>query len=301
MLRAIDGHVHLYPPEVNRDPAGWAAAQGERHWAVLSTRRRSSRPVQGFPGPADLLAAMDEAEVERAVLLGWYWERPASCARQNRFYAECLRLHPDRFSAFATFHPAAGAAAVTGELRRARDEGFCGVGELSPHAQGYPCEDPVLGQALALAAEWRWPVNLHVADPEARPYPGCVATPLEDFPALARRHPGVAFILAHWGGLLPLRLPEVKLPCNIHYDSAASPLLYPPDIWPRMVAAVGADRVIFGSDFPLNLYPRADLEPNLARFLAEARGALAGPAQEPVLRGNLAALVKSPAGLDRYI
>jgi len=26
--RVIDSHVHLYPPELNRDPAGWAAAQG---------------------------------------------------------------------------------------------------------------------------------------------------------------------------------------------------------------------------------------------------------------------------------
>src|SRR5476649_815142 len=121
MLRAIDGHVHLYPPEVNRDPAGWALAQGEKHWAVLCTRQRSGRSVQAFPDVAGLLAAMDAAGVERAILLGWYWETPASCARQNRFYAECLRAHPGRLSAFATFHPAAGAAAVAEELRWARD------------------------------------------------------------------------------------------------------------------------------------------------------------------------------------
>jgi uncharacterized protein len=292
MLRAIDGHVHLYPPEVNRDPAGWAAAHGEPHWAVLCTRRRSGRPVQAFPDVAGLLAAMDAAEVERAVLLGWYWETPASCARQNRFYGECLRAQPDRFSAFATFHPAAGAVAVAEELRRARGEGCCGLGELSPHAQGYPCDDPVLGAALALAGDWGWPVNLHVADPEGPAYPGRVPTPLEDFLELARRSPAVTFILAHWGGLLPLRLPAAPPPANIYYDTAASPLLYTPEIWPRMVAAVGADRVIFGSDFPLNLYPRLDPEPRLARFTAEARAALPEPARAGVLRDNIRALVK---------
>jgi predicted TIM-barrel fold metal-dependent hydrolase len=296
MLRAIDGHVHLYPKEVNHDPVAWAEAQGERHWAVLCTRRRAGRLVQGFPAVEELLAAMDAAEVERAVLLGWYWETPASCVRQNRFYADCLRAHPDRLAAFATFHPAAGGPAVAAELQRARDEGLGGLGELSPHAQGYGMDDPILGEALGLAAGWGWPVNLHVSDPEGRPYPGRVPTPLADFLALARRFPAVAFILAHWGGSLPLRRPDAPIPPNIHYDTAASPLSYPPEIWRRMIAAVGAERVIFGSDFPLNLYPRLDPEPNLVRFTAEARAALAEPERAAVLRGNLSALVRFQGG-----
>jgi predicted TIM-barrel fold metal-dependent hydrolase len=146
--------------------------------------------------------------------------------------------------------------------------------------------------ALDLAAEWEWPVNLHAADPAGRPYPGRVPTPLEDFLELAMRFPRVRFILAHWGGLLPLRRPGAALPPNLYYDTAASPLEHPREIWGEMLAAVGADRVIFGSDFPLNLYPRLDAEPNLARFAAEARGALAAAAQAPVLRENLRGLVK---------
>jgi predicted TIM-barrel fold metal-dependent hydrolase len=290
-VRAIDGHVHLYPPEVNRDPAGWARANGESHWARLCTRRRrDGRPVQSFPEVRGLLDAMDAAEVERAVLLGWYWETPANCRRQNRFYAECRRAHPDRLSAFAAVHPAMGGEGIGEELRRARGEGFAGLGELSPHAQGYRPNDPALGVALDTAAEWGWPVNLHAADPAGRPYPGRVLTPLEDFLALAAKFPRVRFILAHWGGLLPLRLPGAPLPGNLYYDTAASPLEHAPGIWAEMLAAAGADRVIFGSDFPLNLYPRLDAEPNLARFAAEARGAVAGPAQAAVLRENLRGL-----------
>jgi len=296
MLRAIDGHVHLYPPEVNRDPAGWAAANGEGHWAVLCTRRRAGRPVQGFPGLPDLLAAMDAAGVGQAVLLGWYWETPAACARQNRFYADCIRRHPDRLAGFATFHPAAGEAAVTAELRRAREEGLAGLGELSPHAQGYAGDDPVLAAALALAAGWRWPVNLHVDDPDGRDYPGRIRTPPGDFLALAARFPAVTFILAHWGGLLPLRAPAAGLPANLRYDTAASPLLYGPEIWGRMVAAAGADRVIFGSDYPLALYPRIDPEPEIARLAAEARAALPEAARAAVLRDNLRTLVGFPSG-----
>src|ERR1019366_4780343 len=113
MTEIIDGHVHLYPPEINRDPAGWAAAHDEPHWAVQCTRRRKDgSPVQGFPSLDDLLRAMDAAGGGRAVLLGWYWQTPAACARHNRFYAECLRRHPDRLSAFAALHPGAGCEAT---------------------------------------------------------------------------------------------------------------------------------------------------------------------------------------------
>ena len=123
---------------------------------------------------------MDAAGVERAVLLGWYWERPANCAWQNRYYADCVRAFPDRLAAFATIHPSAGAAAVQAEIRRAHDDGLRGLGELSPHSQHYPADEPAFAAALELAAELGWPVNLHVTDPTVGRYPGRVETPLED-------------------------------------------------------------------------------------------------------------------------
>jgi predicted TIM-barrel fold metal-dependent hydrolase len=276
----IDAHVHLYPAEVDLDPAGWAEKSGERHWAVLCTRRRrDGRPVQTLPTVDELLAAMDAADVERAVLLGWYWEKPETCAWQNRFYAACVHAFPDRLSAFATLHPAAGLAATLAEVRRARDEGLVGLGELSPHSQGYAVDDAVLGAVLELAADLKMPVNFHVTDPASRPYVGRVDTPLADFVRLARGFPRTTFILAHWGGLLPLIDPAASadaLP-NVYYDTAASPLLYDATIWSRALPAVGADRVLFGSDFPLNLYPRLEEKPALSRFVAEAMAGGAGP------------------------
>ncbi len=280
----IDAHVHLYPPEVDRDPAAWAVANGERHWAVLCTRRRrDGRPVQALPCVEELLRAMDAAGVGRACLLGWYWERPETCAGQNRFYATCVRAHPDRFSAFATVHPAAGRAAICAEMRRAHEEGLVGVGELSPHSQGYSVDDPAFCDALTLAAELGWPVNLHVTDPDSRPFPGRIDTPLTDFAQLARRFPQTKFVLAHWGGLLPLRDPMVRALPNVWYDTAASPLLYDAGIWQRFFAVVPRDRVLFGSDYPLNLYPRASVESEMKRFVAEARD---GGATPDVLGGN---------------
>jgi predicted TIM-barrel fold metal-dependent hydrolase len=269
-MNLTDCHVHLYSPAINRDPAGWAAAAGEAHWAELSTRRRKDgRAVQVFPSLDGLLREMDAAGVARAVLLGWYWEKPATCVAQNRFYARCVQAHPDRLAACATIHPAAGNRATLAEVRRAHGEGLVGLGELSPQAQGYAVEDATFNAALELAAALGWPVNLHVTDPDSGAYPGRVATPLKDFIHLAQRHPATTFILAHWGGLLPLREPAARSLANVYYDTAASPLLYDEGVWSRFLGVVSPEHVLFGSDFPLNVYPRIDAEPGLARLVAE--------------------------------
>ena len=289
-MRIIDAHVHLYPDDVTAHPAAWAAACGETHWATLCTRQRADgRAVQGFPSVDELLREMDRADVERAVLLGWYWERAETCAWQNRFSAACVRAHPDRLDAFATLNPRAGHGPTLKEIDFASDAGLIGLGELSPHSQGYSIEDPVFRAALVRAGELKLPVNLHVTDPDGRKYPGRVATPLADFVRLAREYPMVTFILAHWGGLLPLRDASSRELTNVFYDTAASPLMYGADIWSRFLAAVPAERVLFGSDFPLNLYPKFDAEPTMTRFIGEAK---AGGAGEAVLRGNAARLFK---------
>jgi predicted TIM-barrel fold metal-dependent hydrolase len=262
----VDAHVHLYPPEACRDPAPWAALHGEAHWATLCTRRRKNgRPVQGFSSLDELLRDMDAAGIDRAVLLGWYWENHATCVEHNRFYASCLKAHPTRLAAFATVHPAAGEAALD-EVRRARDAGFIGLGELSPHSQHVPPRDAIWRKLLGLAGELKMPVNLHVTDPQSKSYPGRVDTPLADFIALARDFPGTNFILAHWGGGLAWSSEAAALP-NVYFDTAASPLLYAPDVWKK--APPG--RVLFGSDFPLILYPATGAVPDFSGIIREAR------------------------------
>jgi predicted TIM-barrel fold metal-dependent hydrolase len=289
-MRLIDAHVHLYPPEVAADPAAWAAAWGETHWATLCTRRRrDGRAVQTFPDVDRLLRDMDAAGVEKSVLLGWYWEKPEICRWQNRFYAGCVRAHPDRLAAFATVHPAAGADALD-EVRRAVREGLTGLGELSPHSQHFAIGDPVWRDVLALAGELRLPVNVHVSDAAGGNYPGKVATPLEDFRQMAREFPGTTFILAHWGGGLPFleTNPVVRRElANVFYDTAASPLLYDARIWRAALDVVPVERVLFGSDYPLVLYPKTENEPSVATLVLEATQAgLTAPELTAVLGGN---------------
>jgi len=296
-MRIVDAHVHLYPPEVNLSPTAWAQAQGERHWATLCTRvRKNGRLVQSFPSVDELLREMDAAGVERVVLQGWYWEKHDTCVRQNRFYAECIQAHADRLSAFATFHAGAGREAVTQEIRRAANEGFSGLGELSPHSQHVSIDDPVWREALVQAGELGLPVNLHVTEPVSKNYPGKVETPLGDFVGLAREFPRTKFILAHWGARLPLDPvlgTEARACANLFYDTAASPLIYAPTVFREMIDAVGADRVLYGSDHPLNLYPKTDDTARLGAMIESLRMTELSESEcVAFLSGTIAKLIK---------
>ena len=287
-MRVIDAHVHLYPAEAGGEPIAWAVANGESHWAKLCTRRRKNGwPVQGFSTVTELLRDMDAAGVTKAVLLGWYWENQATCVWQNTFYADCVRAHPDRLAAFATVHPGAGAGALA-EVRRAKDLGLIGLGELSPHSQKIPLSDPWWIKLLDLAGELKLPVNLHVTDPQSAHYPGRIETPLADFVRLAREFPMTRFILAHWGGGLAFDSEGRPLK-NVWYDTAASPLMYGPEVWTQAVAAGHGDRVLFGSDYPLILYPSAETAPSFAGFLHEAKSAGMPETQTAAILGGNAA------------
>jgi len=224
---------------------------------------------------------MDAASVTRVILQAWYWETPESCALQNRFYADCIRQHPDRLSACAAIHSRTGTARVLDEIRRAADNGFVGLGELSPHSQNIPPTDPALHAAFALAGELNLAVNLHVTESAgvagAKNYPGKIPTPLADFTAWAQTHPQTRFVLAHWGARLPLdpaQAASARAAKNICYDTAASPLTYgatSATIWREMPAAAGADRILFGTDFPLVLYPKTETEPSMTTLATEAK------------------------------
>jgi len=152
--------------------------------------------------------------------------------------------------------------------------GFCGIGEVYPAAQGFAMDDAVWESVLAWAAAEKMPVNLHVPEPAGRDYPGYVAAPLRDYQCVARKHPAVTFIFAHWGGLLPLLAlnPAVRADLkNVYFDTSASPLLYDKAVYRAVADAVGAEKILFGSDYPLRVFPKEQKEPDFIKPIAEVK------------------------------
>lgn len=256
-MKIWDAHVHCYPDWVARDPASFARKQGEPHWEQLVTGG-----PQGWADPELLLKRMDEAGIHGAVILGWYWENPETAKLQNEWTAQWIARYPDRLKAFAAIHPKS--PTLEDDIKSAVDAGFCGVGECLPHVQGSHFLEDGWQSLCALCTQYHLPINLHITEPAGHRYPGRVLTPLDDLLELISRFPDITWILAHWGGGLPfycLNRRVDQILAKTYFDSAASPLLYRSRIWQHAVQLVGADRVLFGSDFPLRLFPRKEKEP----------------------------------------
>lgn len=262
---------------------------GEKHWLDLVTNG-----PQGWAGPDDFIRQMDEDGIEKVLLQAWYWENPETARLQNEWHADWVNRHPDRFMASACIHP--DMEDPVGELESAREWGAVAVGECLPQVQGpegwsHPAWDTVI--------EWTtragWPITLHVTEAAGHDYPGRVETPLNELLQLFERHPEQKWLCAHWGGGLPIYSLNGKVRSllrNVWFDSAAGPLLYDTRIWQTVIELLGPDKVIFGSDFPLLLYPGREKQPGWRRFLDEFKGSGLDDVQlEAVASANLAGLL----------
>ena len=245
----IDGHCHLLPPHL-REPS--SAAWKDR-WFAECHGVEGSR----FASGQDVLAALDSAGLERAVVFGWPFADPGLLREGNDYVASQAASSGGRLLGFATVNP--GKQGAIQELRRCEGMGLRGIGELNCDAQGFGLAwEGGLRATLHSCQEAGWPALLHASEPVGHPYAGKgLATPgrlwkllqpmLADVPALR-------LCLAHLGGGLPLyaHMPEVRRLCRtIWFDTAAVPYLYDTQVLPTLVSLLGVDRLCFGSDFPL--------------------------------------------------
>jgi predicted TIM-barrel fold metal-dependent hydrolase len=217
-----------------------------------------------------MIADMDRASVHKAVLLGWYWQNPETCILQNEWHAEWIKEDPERFYAFATIHPSL--RNPIDELKKRQEQGFVGMGEIHLGVQGFSMQDPAWIECIKFASEQSWPVNFHVTEPVGHEHPGRISTPLEDFLWLAREFPELKIILAHAGGLFPFYElnPKVRNELrNVYYDLAACPLLYESSIYRKLIDTVGHKKIIWGTDYPLKIFPKIQSKPDFSTFIKE--------------------------------
>jgi uncharacterized protein len=243
----IDAHVHLFPPEVVADRERFLVL--DPHFAALYTNPRARLATA-----ADALASMDRNGIDGAFALGFGWRDLALCRMHNDYLIDAQRRFPSRLACFAAIQPLAGESALA-EVVRVAESGLRGVGELMPHGQGYQLDDwAVVGPlAEALVALDR-PLIVHVSEPVGHTYAGKGdVSPIAAW-QLAARYPALKIVFAHWGGGLPFYelMPEVRDALrNTFYDSAATTYLYDFKIFKTVVDLCGADRILFGTDYPL--------------------------------------------------
>jgi predicted TIM-barrel fold metal-dependent hydrolase len=243
----IDAHIHIFPPDVVGDRERFVGL--DPHFAALY-----ANPKARLATAEDAVASLDRNGIDGAFALGFGWNDLALCRLHNDYLIDAQRRYPGRLAGFAAIQPLAGTAAID-EAKRAIGAGLRGVGELMPHGQGYrlddwPVVDPLAGALIALDR----PLIVHVSEPVGHAYPGKGdVSPIAAW-KLASRHPSLRMVFAHWGGGLPFYelMPEVRAAlANTFYDSAATTYLYDFDIFRATADLVGANRILFATDYPL--------------------------------------------------
>ena len=259
---------------------------------VLEFGGRAVRSAVGeFVDPEGILAEQDEAGVERIVLCPWvpllsYGAEPAEglrrCRIQNDALERLVLAHGPRIAALGAV-PLQAPELAASELRELMAGGVLGGVEVAASVQGAYLGDDRFEPFWSAAEETGALVFIH---PSTRGFEvdalqehylwNTVGNPFETaltaahmvMSGVMERHPDLRVLLAHGGGALPVlrgrlrhghaavaaagtRLresPDASLR-RFHYDTVTHDV----DLLKALVAWVGADHVVLGSDYPFDM------------------------------------------------
>ncbi len=267
-----DAHVHLFPPEIYQN---WDTyAKRDQTFKALTAKPANGKGTEeAWVNIEEALDLADEAGVTGLGMQGWYWNDPGLMRMHNDYMADAIKKYPDRLAGFMSINPMFGEEALE-EIERCSKLGFVGIGELGPGGNGFTFESPEFLEVLDAAERLDLPVNIHCGEPVGHPYPGKDMTSLAPLPEIIKKRPGLKLILAHLGGGLPfyeMNPRYRKAFANVRYDFATNPLLYNIRILRAVIDLVGEDRLLFGSDFPLLLYPSKLREANMTLFIEDLK------------------------------
>lgn len=247
MTTIVDAHVHILPPSFRENRK--RLIEIDATFAALF-----SDPKSCMATSEDLISAMDKDGVSVAVALGYGWCDQGVAREANDYLLEAARRFPGRIVPFCGVNPNWGRAAVL-EVERCFSAGARGVGELHPDTAGFDLGDKAtLAPLMELVKEYGHAINTHSSEPLGHSYPGKGLVKPDILMRFILNFPEVNIICSHWGGGLPFYalMPEVRSALgNVYFDSAASPLLYGPEVFQIVTQLLGAKHILLGSDYPL--------------------------------------------------
>jgi predicted TIM-barrel fold metal-dependent hydrolase len=242
----VDFHTHVFPPQIKKDRNKYIEL--DPCFALLY-----SDPKAKIATADELIASMDEAEIDISVIANIGWTSHELCVETNDYIMDSVSRYPKRLVGFGAVQPRSPGAVA--EIERCAKGGIKGVGEMRPDVQLLDLSDKLtMAPFVKALIKHKLILLTHASEPVGHDYPGKGSiTPQVLYPFIAS-FPELTIVCAHWGGGLPFYalMPEVKKAmANVFFDTAASPLLYTPEIYNQVIPLVGANKIIFGSDYPL--------------------------------------------------
>jgi len=243
----IDFHTHVFPTRM-RDRREEYSGRDPLFQRLYSNSKFKIADCD------DLIDRMDQDGIDRSVLLNANWTSPEVCRETNDYIMESVSRYAGRLAGFCSLPPGNIDASVA-ELERCIRGGIRGVGEMRPDFHGLVRGDEdTLDPVFDIMMRNRLMLMVHASEPVGHQYVGKEKITPDILERLIARFPEMTIICAHWGGGLPFYalMPEVAQALkNVYFDSSASPYLYKPEIFRHVADIAGADRILFGSDYPL--------------------------------------------------
>lgn len=205
----------------------------------------AARIARGTAG-ADLVAVMDEAGIDRAVLTTGFLGR----SRQELpALVRAVEDYPDRFAGSLVVDPRAGMEAVRTVRSAVTDHGVRLIRMLGYETQ-LPYNHAAYFPVYAACAELGVPVGLNVGLPGPL-VPGAAQDPMavDDVCAF---FPELTLVLSHGGAPWPEVCVQLLLKWpNLHYMTSAFTPRHIPGAVIDFINTRGADKVMWASDYPV--------------------------------------------------
>jgi uncharacterized protein len=267
----VDFHAHIFPPEVCADRKPYL--ERDAGFAELY-----ASPKAKLAPADDLLASMKEAGIDATVVQAFGWADDGLCREHNDYLLDAAAKSQGRIVAFCAVQ-AANPDGARIEAERVKAAGAAGLGELRPLRQGYRLDGPCGYHLASVSQELALPLLFHVSEPVGHDYRGKLGLDVGSFYRFVRSHPDCRVVGAHWAGGLPLYGLMPELPAELAsmwVDTAATSLLYTQAVYATAGDAIGYDRILWASDYPL-----LDQGNELARLMSldlpeQAKWAIAG-------------------------
>ncbi len=229
-MTIIDAHCHVYPEKIALK-------------AVEAIGSFYGIPVRCPGTPGGLAEEHGKAGISHAVIHS-VATAPQQVRSINRFIAAAMKENPDRFTGLGTLHPRA--EDVRADIEDLIALGLHGV-KLHPDFQRFRLDDPVCETMFSICQEMDLPVLIHTGDPRYD-----FSNPDRLVPVL-KRFSRLRVIGAHFGGWSLWEEAAEKLSgfAQMCVDTSSSLYAMTPEAGTRLVRIWGAERCIFGTDYPM--------------------------------------------------
>ena len=240
----IDFHTHIFPRDVivSRD-----FYMNDPGFKLLYSSEKSV--IIDHSGLGEYILS---GKLSGAAAMSFPWAVEKHCLQQNDYMASIAEKNNIFPFGMIPLSSSKSVRAYAGEIK---SRGLYGIGEIAFYNGGMTeSNTKYLREVLEASIEFSLPVCLHLNEPVGHQYPGKYDPSLSIVYELIKSVPDAVIILSHWGGgmLFYELMPEVHETLkNVHYDTAASPYLYRSEIYSTALKIIGAEKIIFGSDYPL--------------------------------------------------